>query len=117
MTARAAGEVAGPGGLFGFLPGVTVRADAVAVAGARRMTGRRAGSDEAGAATLMVVACAAVLLLLGCALGVVAAMVRAHRVAQSAADLAALAAAGGPGPGRRRLRGGCRTWPRPTAPG
>jgi hypothetical protein len=31
VTARAAGEVAGPGGLFGFLPGVTVRADAVAV--------------------------------------------------------------------------------------
>jgi secretion/DNA translocation related TadE-like protein len=64
------------------------------------MTGRRAGSDEAGAATLMVVACASVLLLLGCGLGVVAAMVCAHRVAQSAADLAALAAAGA------RARGG-----------
>lgn len=42
----------------------------------------------------MVTSCAAVLLLLGCALGVAAAMVRAHRVAQSAADLAALAGAG-----------------------
>jgi hypothetical protein len=30
VTARAAGEVAGPGGLFGFLPAVTVHADAVA---------------------------------------------------------------------------------------
>ena len=30
VTARAAGEVAGPGGLFAFLPGVTVRAEAVA---------------------------------------------------------------------------------------
>ncbi len=35
----------------------------------------------------------ALLLLIGCALGVVAAMVRAHRSAQSAADLAALAGA------------------------
>lgn len=40
-----------------------------------------------------VIACLAVLLLLGAALGVVAAMVRTHRAAQSAADLAALAVA------------------------
>lgn len=48
---------------------------------------------ERGGASLMVVSCVAVLLLLGAALGVVAAMVRAHRAAQSAADLASLAAA------------------------
>jgi secretion/DNA translocation related TadE-like protein len=51
--------------------------------------------DQRGAASLMAVAMLAVLLLLGAALGVVAAMVRAHRVAQSAADLAALAGATG----------------------
>lgn len=55
---------------------------------------------ERGAATLFAVACLAVLLLLGAALGVVAAMVRAHRVAQSAADLAALAVADAAGAGR-----------------
>lgn len=48
---------------------------------------------DGGAATLLVVTTVAVVLLLGAALGVVAAMVRAHRVAQSAADLAALAGA------------------------
>ena len=55
---------------------------------------------ERGSATLFAVACLSVLLLLGAALGVVAAMVRAHRVAQSAADLAALAAADAVGTGR-----------------
>jgi secretion/DNA translocation related TadE-like protein len=40
-----------------------------------------------------VVACLGVLMLLGAALGVVAAMVVAHRRAEAAADLAALAAA------------------------
>ncbi len=62
-----------------------------------RSPGRSPGRGrpaERGSAMLLVVSCVAVLLLLGCALGVVAAMVRAHRVAQSAADLAALAAAG-----------------------
>ena len=49
--------------------------------------------DERGSATLFVVSCVGVLLLLGAALGVVAAMVHAHRAAQSASDLAALAAA------------------------
>ena len=49
--------------------------------------------EERGAATPMVVACLSLLLLVGAALGVVAAMVRDHRVAQSAADLAALAGA------------------------
>ncbi len=48
---------------------------------------------DRGAASLLVVACAAVLLLVGSALGVVAAIVTAHRAAQSAADLAALAGA------------------------
>lgn len=49
--------------------------------------------NERGAASMLVVACLAFLLLTGAALGVVAAMVRAHRAAQSAADLAALAGA------------------------
>jgi secretion/DNA translocation related TadE-like protein len=48
---------------------------------------------ERGSATLFAVACLAVLVLVAAALGVVAAMVRAHRIAQSAADLAALAVA------------------------
>jgi secretion/DNA translocation related TadE-like protein len=48
---------------------------------------------ERGAASLFAVACLSVLLMVGAALGVVAAMVHAHRAAQSAADLAALAAA------------------------
>jgi secretion/DNA translocation related TadE-like protein len=51
----------------------------------------RAG--ERGSVTLLVVAMAGVLLLIAAALGVVSAMVVAHRVAQSAADLAALAGA------------------------
>jgi secretion/DNA translocation related TadE-like protein len=42
---------------------------------------------------LFAVAVIGVLLLVGAALGVVAAMVHAHRMAQSAADLAALAGA------------------------
>ena len=49
--------------------------------------------DQRGAASLLAVAFLSVLLLVGAALGVVAAMVWAHRVAQSAADLAALAGA------------------------
>ena len=48
---------------------------------------------DRGSVSLVVVACVGVLLLLGAALGVVGAMVRAHRQAQAAADLAALAAA------------------------
>ncbi|WP_028638701.1 Rv3654c family TadE-like protein [Nocardioides sp. URHA0032] len=55
---------------------------------------------ERGSATLFAVACLAVLILLGAALGVVTAMVRAHRAAQSAADLAALAVADAVGTGR-----------------
>ena len=51
--------------------------------------------DQRGAASLLVVALLSVLLLVGAALGVVAAMVWAHRAAQSAADLAALAGAAG----------------------
>ena len=50
-------------------------------------------SDQRGAATLLVVTCAGLLLLVGSALGVVAAIVTAHRTAESAADLAALAGA------------------------
>jgi secretion/DNA translocation related TadE-like protein len=53
----------------------------------------RAGSGERGSGTVLVLTFAAVLLLLGCALGVVAAMFHAHRVAESGADLAALAGA------------------------
>lgn len=61
------------------------------------MRGEGGRRDERGGATLFAISCLAVLLLLGSALGVVAAMVRAHRVAQSAADLSALAAAGAVG--------------------
>jgi secretion/DNA translocation related TadE-like protein len=57
------------------------------------VTSRRRRGDERGGATVFAVSCLVVLLLVGSALGVVAAMVRAHRTAQSAADLAALAAA------------------------
>jgi len=57
------------------------------------VTSPRRVRGDGGAASLLVVACLALLLLVGCALGVVAAMVRAHRSAQAAADLAALAAA------------------------
>jgi secretion/DNA translocation related TadE-like protein len=56
--------------------------------------------DEAGAATLLVVAMSGVLLLVGLALGVVQAMVVAHREAQAAADLAALAGAAAAAHGR-----------------
>lgn len=56
--------------------------------------------DDRGAASLFAVACLVLLLVVGSALGVVAAMVRAHRTAQAAADLAALAAASAVGGGR-----------------
>lgn len=51
------------------------------------------GRDEHGAATVVATALLGVLLLCGAGLGVVAAVVVAHRQAQSAADLAALAGA------------------------
>jgi secretion/DNA translocation related TadE-like protein len=56
--------------------------------------------DDAGAATLLVLAMAGVLLLVGAALCVVQAMVVAHREAQAAADLAALAGASAAAHGR-----------------
>lgn len=49
--------------------------------------------DDRGGATLFTISCLGLLLLVGAALSVVAAMVGAHRQAQAAADLAALAAA------------------------
>jgi secretion/DNA translocation related TadE-like protein len=49
--------------------------------------------SERGAATVLAVALAGLLLLLGSALAVVAAMVADHRRAQSSADLAALGGA------------------------
>lgn len=48
---------------------------------------------ERGAATVLAVAMTGVLVLLGAAAGVVGAIVVAHRTAQAAADLAALAGA------------------------
>ncbi|MFC7496842.1 MULTISPECIES: Rv3654c family TadE-like protein [unclassified Nocardioides] len=48
---------------------------------------------DRGSAAPFAVACLGVLVLLAGALGVVAAMIHAHRQAQGAADLAALAAA------------------------
>jgi secretion/DNA translocation related TadE-like protein len=59
--------------------------------------------DEGGSATLLVLAMAGVLVLLGAALSVVTAIVAAHRTAQAAADLAALAGARDVAQGR----GGC----------
>ena len=55
----------------------------------------RSRPDQSGSATLLVVAMAGLLVLLGAALAVVTALVAAHRAAQSAADLAALAGARG----------------------
>ncbi len=54
---------------------------------------RRAFRDERGSVTLFAVSCLSLLLVLGAALGVVAATVKAHRMAQSAADLSAIAGA------------------------
>lgn len=51
------------------------------------------GRAERGAATVLVMAFAGALLLVGAACAVVAALLLAHRTAQAAADLAALAAA------------------------
>jgi secretion/DNA translocation related TadE-like protein len=56
--------------------------------------------SERGSATLFAFAVVGVLVLVGAALGVVGAMVHAHRVAQSAADLAALAGARSAGRGQ-----------------
>jgi len=53
----------------------------------------RQGRGDRGAASLLVATCVALLLTIGAALGVVAALVRSHRSAESAADLVALAAA------------------------
>jgi secretion/DNA translocation related TadE-like protein len=52
-----------------------------------------AARDQRGSATVLVLSMSGVLLLVGAALGVVAALVVAHRTAQSGADLAALAGA------------------------
>lgn len=57
------------------------------------MTVGPASADERGSAMPFAVACLGLVLLVGAALGVVAAMVAAHRTAQAAADLAALAGA------------------------
>ncbi|GAA3679020.1 hypothetical protein GCM10022237_42920 [Nocardioides ginsengisoli] len=53
----------------------------------------RGRPDQRGAATVLTIAMAGVLLLVGAAATVVGAMVVAHRRAQAAADLAALAGA------------------------
>lgn len=63
------------------------------VASGRGNAHGRCVRGEHGAATLFTVSCLGFLLLVGAALAVVAAMVAAHRQAQAAADLAALAAA------------------------
>ena len=60
---------------------------------------RGPGRGERGSATLFAVAVIGLLVLVGAGLGVVGAMVHAHRVAQSAADLAALAGAAAAGRG------------------
>lgn len=53
----------------------------------------RRGNADRGAASVLVATCVVLLLTIGAGLGVVAALVRSHRSAQSAADLAALAGA------------------------
>lgn len=53
----------------------------------------RAEADARGSVTVLVAAVAGLVMFVGAALGVVMAMVHAHRVAQTAADLAALAGA------------------------
>lgn len=60
---------------------------------------RRHREHERGAATVLAVGLLGVLVLLGCALAVVAALLAAHRTAQAAADLAALAGAAASAPG------------------
>ena len=67
---------------------------------APRVSRCAARRQESGAATLFAVSCLAVLLLVGAALGTVAALVAAHRQAQAAADLSALAGAEVLGRGR-----------------
>jgi secretion/DNA translocation related TadE-like protein len=62
------------------------------VAAARRVAMDRRVAER-GAASLFAVALTGLLVLVGAALGVAGAMVHAHRVAQSAVDLAALAGA------------------------
>lgn len=57
------------------------------------MRRRRAGRDESGSASLLVLTMTGVLFLTAVAVTVAVAMVAAHRVAQSAADLSALAGA------------------------
>lgn len=64
-----------------------------------RARGRWPVRDQQGSATVLVVAVSGVVLLVGAALGVVVALVVAHRVAQSGADLAALAGAQAAGRG------------------
>jgi secretion/DNA translocation related TadE-like protein len=65
--------------------------------------------DDRGSATPVAVACLGLLVLIAAALGVVAAMVTAHRAAQSAADLAALSAAIAVGSGRDPCAAGAGT--------
>ena len=81
-------RVSGPGGLLASLPGVTVSAEAVALAESS-MTGR----GERGAATILVVAMAGVLMFVMTGLAAAGGLVTAQRRAQAAADLAALAGA------------------------
>lgn len=57
------------------------------------MTTRARRPDDRGAATVLVIALTGFLLALGLTLASVAGLVRAHRGAQAAADLAALAGA------------------------
>ena len=64
--------------------------------------------DERGSATVLVLAMMAVLVTVGAALAVVVAMVAAHREAQAAADLSALAGARDAARGRDGCAGAAR---------
>jgi secretion/DNA translocation related TadE-like protein len=59
-----------------------------------------ASRDERGAATVLVLTMAGLLMFIGAALAVVIAIVAAHRTAQAAADLAALTGAQAAAEGR-----------------
>ena len=96
---RPARGSSGPGGLLASLPGVTVSAEAVALVGVVMRRGER------GAATILVVAMAGVLMFVMTGLAAAGGLVTAQRRAQAAADLAALA-------GASRLDDACAARPR-----
>ncbi len=95
VVVTVSGTVQGPGGLLRWAAGSRGLGERDGAGGAVR-PGRGAAAER-GAATLLGVALAGVLLLIGVTLAEITAVVAAHRRAQAAADLAALAGATSPG--------------------